>query len=85
MCIRDRGFYELILMDIQMPVMDGLAAARALRGLSREDAGTVPILAMTADAFAEDVESARRAGMDGHIAKPIDIEQLYRLIRDFLP
>ena len=80
-----QGFYELILMDIQMPVMDGLAAAPALRGLSPEAAGPVPQQAKTAAAVAEDVESARRAGMDGHIAKPIDIEQLYRLIRDFLP
>lgn len=77
------GYYELILMDIQMPELDGLEAARIIRSLDRADA-SVPIVAMTADAFAEDVEAARRAGMDGHIAKPIDIDQLYRLAARFL-
>jgi CheY-like chemotaxis protein len=75
------GYFDCILMDIHMPVMDGLAAARAIRALARPDAGTVPILAMTADAFAEDVQRCLDAGMDGHIAKPVDPEQLIRTIQ----
>lgn len=84
-CFADapEGYYELILMDIQMPELDGMEATRVIRSLNRADA-SVPIVAMTADAFAEDVEAAKRAGMDGHIAKPIDIDQLYRLVARFL-
>ena len=71
------GCYDAILMDIRMPVMDGYEATRAIRALDRPDAATVPIIAMTADAFADDVERAREAGMDGHIAKPVEPEVLY--------
>ena len=80
----DVGYYDIILMDIRMPVMDGYAAARAIRALERPDAGTVPILAMTADAFAEDVAKCLDAGMDGHIAKPIDPDGLYAAIEKAL-
>lgn len=66
-------YYDLILMDIQMPVMNGYAAAAKIRGLSREDARDIQIWAMTADAFAEDVEKAKMVGMNGHFAKPLDI------------
>jgi signal transduction histidine kinase/CheY-like chemotaxis protein len=65
--------YDLILMDVQMPVMDGYQATRAIRRLDTPRAKAVPIVAMTANAFAEDVENSRRAGMDGHIAKPIEL------------
>ncbi|MEQ2679237.1 Sensory/regulatory protein RpfC [uncultured Clostridium sp.] len=75
---------DLILMDIQMPVMDGYTATRLIRELPREDAATVPILAMTADAFAEDIQAAREAGMDSHIAKPLDIAELKQTISRFL-
>ena len=75
---------DLILMDIQMPVMDGYTATRLIRELPREDAATVPILAMTADAFAEDIQAAREAGMDSHIAKPLDIAELKQMISRFL-
>lgn len=78
------GYYSLILMDVQMPVMDGLTASRAIRSLQRGDADKIPIIAMTADAFAEDVAAARAAGMSDHIAKPIDIQQLYRLISSYI-
>mgnify|MGYP000513967590 FL=1 len=67
-----------------MPVMDGYTATRLIRELPREDAATVPILAMTADAFAEDIQAAREAGMDSHIAKPLDIAELKQMISRFL-
>jgi signal transduction histidine kinase len=74
-------FYCAVLMDIRMPLMDGYEAARTIRALERADAKTVPILAMTADAFAEDVQKCLDAGMNGHIAKPLDPELLYRTLR----
>lgn len=69
-------YYDLVFMDIQMPVMDGYAAARSIRGSGLERIDELPILAMTADAFAEDARQARLAGMDGHFPKPISIDQL---------
>ena len=74
------GFYDVILMDIRMPVMDGYEAARAVRALPRTDAASVPILAMTADAFEDDILKCRMAGMNGHIAKPIEPETMYEAI-----
>ena len=71
------GEYHAVFMDLRMPVMDGLSAAAAIRALDRPDAGTVPIIAMTADAFDEDVRKCLDAGMNGHIAKPIDPEAMY--------
>ena len=76
--------YDLILMDIQMPRMDGYAATRAIRALDRPDAKTVPILAMTANAFAEDAERCIQAGMDGHIAKPLEIAEVYKTLNEIL-
>lgn len=78
------GYYDLILMDVQMPVMNGYEAARAIRSLSRSDAGTIPILAMTADAFAEDISMAKESGMNGHLAKPLDKTTLKRGISKYL-
>lgn len=74
-------YYDLVLMDIQMPVMDGYEAARKIRAMARDDAQTVPILAMTADAFAEDVIKAKEAGMNGHLSKPLDMQTIKREIR----
>jgi signal transduction histidine kinase len=71
------GDFDAILMDLRMPVMDGIQATGAIRSLDRPDAKTIPIIAMTADAFAEDVQRCSDAGMNGHIAKPIDPEALY--------
>ena len=72
--------FDAVLMDIMMPVMDGLAATRAIRNLDRPDAKTIPIIAMTANAFAEDAEKCIAAGMDAHIAKPVEIETIKRVI-----
>ncbi len=76
-------YYDLILMDIQMPVMDGYAAARAIRSSGRPDEKRVPIIAMTANTFAEDIQKAREAGMDGHIAKPIDVNAFMQILRKY--
>ena len=70
------GTFDAILMDIQMPQLDGYGAAREIRQLDRPDAGSIPILAMTANAFEDDIAAARAAGMNGHIAKPIDISRI---------
>lgn len=70
------GSYDMILMDVQMPVMNGYDATGRIRRLEREDAGNIPIIAMTANAFAEDVEEAVNAGMTVHMAKPVDIATL---------
>ena len=75
------GEYDAILMDIQMPVMNGYDAAAAIRALDREDAGTIPIIALTANAFTADVAKARELGMNDHVAKPIDINRLYIVLQ----
>ena len=74
------GSFDVILMDIMMPVMNGLDAARAIRALDHPDAKTIPIVAMTANAYDEDVRNAHEAGMNGHLAKPIDTGLLYRTL-----
>ncbi len=75
------GEFDAILMDVQMPVMGGHEAARAIRALDREDAGRIPIIAMTANAFAEDEKAALSAGMDAHVSKPLSMELLKQAIR----
>jgi len=74
------GTYDAILMDIMMPVMDGLTATKAIRSLTRPDAKTIPILAMTANAFEEDRKMAISKGMNDHIAKPIDVKKVEEVI-----
>jgi signal transduction histidine kinase/CheY-like chemotaxis protein len=74
------SFFDLILMDIMMPEMDGLEATRAIRSLAREDAKTIPIVAMTANAFEEDKRSALEAGMNAHLAKPINVKLLFHTL-----
>ena len=76
--------YDLILMDVQMPVMDGYAATQQIRALPRSDAATLPIVAMTANAYHEDVERALASGMTAHMAKPVDIYKFYNLINDLM-
>lgn len=78
------GYYDVILMDIMMPVMNGYEAARAIRESGHPQARTIPIIAMTANAFAEDVKAARDAGMNAHIAKPVDIDMLYRTLAEVM-
>ena len=70
-------------MDVRMPVMDGIAATQAIRGLDRADAATVPILAMTANAFAEDIGRSRKAGMNEHLASPIEPGTLYARLASY--
>ena len=70
------GYYDLLLMDVQMPVMNGYEATQKIRASAKSDARTVPIVAMTADAFAEDVKKCLDCGMDAHVAKPLDIRNL---------
>lgn len=76
--------FDAILMDVQMPVMNGYEATRAIRALDREDAGRIPIIAMTANAFAEDVKDALDAGMNAHIAKPIDMDSIKKTLCKYL-
>lgn len=78
------GYYDAILMDIRMPHMDGLQAAKAIRHLSKSDAEAIPIIAMTANAFEDDVQKSRAAGMNAHLAKPIDPEHMYQTLFDFI-
>ncbi len=78
------GTFNAVLMDVQMPRMNGYEATRAIRKLNREDAGTIPIIAMTANAFAEDVKDALEAGMNAHIAKPVDMNLLKKTINQYL-
>ena len=74
------NYFDAILMDIMMPVMDGLAATEAIRAAAREDAKTIPIIAMTANAFQEDQEQCYKAGMNAHLAKPLNMEKVIRTI-----
>ena len=77
------GYYDAIIMDVRMPVMDGYEATRTIRGLQREDAD-IPVLAMTADAFSEDIQKCLECGMDDHLAKPIDIEVIASKLKKYL-
>ena len=72
--------YAVVLMDMQMPVMDGLEATRAIRALSHPQAASIPILAITANAFAQDIDKCTAAGMNGHLSKPIHIHQLLAVL-----
>lgn len=78
------GYYHLIFMDIQMPVMDGYEATKQIRGLDKKDAKTIPIIALSANALADDVENALNAGMNEHIAKPIDMEAVWKILKKYL-
>ena len=78
------GTYDAVLMDIQMPVMDGFEASKAIRSQPDAALAAVPIIAMTANAFAEDVAAERAAGMDGHISKPLNQQDMFRTLDEIL-
>lgn len=76
--------YTLILMDIQMPEMDGLQATRSIRSLNRQDASSVPIIGLSANAFTDDIAKARKSGMNGYLSKPVDMTKLFQMLRQYL-
>ena len=76
--------YDMIFMDLQMPIMDGLEAARTIRALDNERAKSIPIIAMTANVFKEDVENCLDAGMNDHIGKPLDFSAVLQLLKRYL-
>ena len=78
------GYYNAILMDIQMPVMDGYEATRAIRALNNRELAEIPIVALTSNAFREDVEATKSAGMAAHIAKPVDVQKMLSTLRSVL-
>ena len=78
------NWYDIVFMDVQMPVMNGYEAAKRIRSLDREDAKAIPIIAMTANAFTEDRIKAKEAGMDEHIAKPVDGKLLVKVINELV-
>ena len=80
----EEGYYDAVLMDVQMPVMNGYEATKAIRAMQRKDVKTLPIIAMTANAMEEDKEAALKSGMNAHVAKPLDIELLMRVLHQFL-
>lgn len=79
------GYYDAILMDMRMPEMDGLEATRRIRDLDREDAKKIPIIALTANAFDEDVQRSLQVGMNAHLSKPVEPEKLYQTLEEFIP
>ena len=81
---KDPGYYDAVLMDLRMPIMNGYEATEAIRGLDRPDAKTIPIIAMTADAFSEDIKKCRDCGMNAHVAKPIDVREVSRLLQKYM-
>ncbi len=78
------GTYDVVLMDIMMPVMNGLDATRAIRALDREDCRTLPIIAMSANAFDDDLKKSVECGMNGHLSKPVEVDKLYKLLAEIL-
>ena len=77
------GYYSAILMDLRMPVMNGLDAAKTIRSLKREDAKKIPIIAMTADAFSDDIKACLDSGMNSHVAKPLNMQELLRILQKY--
>jgi CheY-like chemotaxis protein len=80
----EEGYYDTVLMDLRMPVMDGLEATRRIRAMDRKDAATIPIIALTANAFDEDVQRSLQAGLNAHLTKPIQPELLYETLEGMI-
>ena len=80
----EEGYYDAILMDMRMPEMDGLEATRRIRGLDRNDAKTIPIIALTANVFDEDVQRSMQAGLDAHLSKPVEPELLFETLENLI-
>ena len=80
----EEGYYDAILMDVRMPEMDGLAATEAIRALDRPDAKKIPIIAMTANAFDEDVQRSLQVGMNAHLSKPVEPDRLYQTLEELI-
>ena len=78
------GYYDAILMDMRMPEMDGLEATRAIRAMNREDAAAIPIIALTANAFDEDVQRSLQAGLNAHLSKPVEPEALFETLEELI-
>jgi len=76
--------YDMIFMDVQMPAMDGYEATRAIRALDIPESKTIPIIAMTANVFREDIEKCLAAGMNGHLGKPLNIDEVMDILRTYL-
>lgn len=79
----EQGYFDAILMDVRMPVMNGYEATKAIRTSNHQDAKTIPIIAMTADAFSEDIKKCLDCGMNAHTAKPVNIEELTSLLKKY--
>jgi CheY-like chemotaxis protein len=80
----DKGYYDAILMDMRMPEMDGLEATKRIRALDRDDAKEIPIIALTANAFDEDVQRSLQVGMNAHLSKPVEPERLYKTLEELI-
>ena len=80
----EEGYYDAVLMDVQMPVMNGYEATKEIRAMSRKDLKTLPIIAMTANAMEDDKEAALKSGMNAHVAKPLDVDLLMEVLHRFL-
>ena len=78
------GYYDLILMDVRMPVLDGIEATKKIRMLPRADATKIPIVAMTANAYEQDVQDCYAAGMNDHLLKPVDVKLMYGMLQKYL-
>ena len=78
------GYYDAILMDMRMPEMDGLEATRRVRGMDREDAKKIPIIALTANAFDEDVQRSMQAGLNAHLSKPVEPDALFQTLEELI-
>lgn len=82
-CDNPPGTFDVILMDMHMPVLDGVSATKQIRAMQRSDAGTIPILALTANDFEEDIRQTREAGMNDHLTKPFDMEKIFSVLAKY--